>query len=1285
MKKLFSILFLSVFIGIHAQTQMPIGPHTSQFTFWTRGYHFTSPTAFNMCALHIPQDASVGTLQSIWVVRFNTGAPPAFPGTTTAYTTLFSVTNVAANTTVACNVAINPGDVIGIYGSRGPSCANSYDGANFVTNINGLPTTLIRSGTQNCINGIAAPTFPIWSESVGSIGRIFMYYNCCPTPTITAAASPSAICAGASVAILGGGATTYTWAPGGQQTSSITVTPTVSTTYTLSGSTAGCTGTQTVAVNVGSTPNFSVAVPNNTVCSGSSITASVAFQSNLTGTPCSTIGVAPPCNNPTQHTLGNGLGTNASFAYPSPYAKWWNDCHSQYLYTAAELTAMGVTPGNITSIGFNVTNLNGCGSFPNYTIRMKCTNATSATAFDMTGLSTVFVAPNLTPVNGWNTHNFSTSYYWDGVSNLLVDICFNGTAWTANASCPFTTTAFTSCVWRFSTSQFVSSCGTTLISGTSANRPNTRFGNCGSPNPTSFSYTWTPATFLAPTNSNTTIITPTTSVGNTSILNYSVIATSTAAFCPNNTTFSLMVVNPAAPTITPINPLCNNGVPTQILVTPTGGTFTSASFANPINTTGIISPSLATIGVNTFSYAVMVGTCSAQSTATYQVSQFNSATITGTVPNLCYSNNPFSLMNIVQSTLTGVWTGPNVIGTYSFNPGANLPSGNYNLVYSTVSTPNATVCPDSKTITANVLNPTPPTITQVGPFCNNNAPVQLSVTPTGGQWVPTPYLSTVTPGLFLPASGIIGPNMVTYIVGTPTCLVQQTRTITLEAYVPAVITGSIVDQCNTNAPASLFPITTNQLGTWSGPGVTNTNFNPSTSGVGSIVLTYSTNSSPIGLCPASASLAVNVFSLANPAVTQVGPFCNTAPPIQIQVSPLGGTFNSFASPGFDILTGVFSPAQANIGVNVISYSVSSGPCSAITSQTIMIEKYVSADLKKLAGPFCKNDSPVSLNASAQNPGGVWTSLSGGSGSSVFTPSLANIGSNNLFLYTTGSNPTFSLCPDTSYMRITVNDVPNVEAIANIIKGCSPVEVTFNTPSTNTGQGAWNFGDGSAIEEGLLVTHTFNSPGTYTVIFSYADEIGCRTNTTVATPINVYEVPAASFLVDPDELSTINPEANFINQTTLLGNNTYLWKMDKLYSTNEVHPKIIFPQAGDYNITLTATNFHGCKSVATKLVTVKNEFGVYIPSSFTPNFDGLNDVFIPIFSPYGLDLKTYSLEIFDRWGEQLFSTKDYTVGWDGSKNNGGEDALKQEVYVYKIRYKDMEGTIHNKMGHVTLMK
>ena len=90
------------------------------------------------------------------------------------------------------------------------------------------------------------------------------------------------------------------------------------------------------------------------------------------------------------------------------------------------------------------------------------------------------------------------------------------------------------------------------------------------------------------------------------------------------------------------------------------------------------------------------------------------------------------------------------------------------------------------------------------------------------------------------------------------------------------------------------------------------------------------------------------------------------------------------------------------------------------------------------------------------------------------------------------------------------------------------------------------------------------------------------------------------------------------------------------------------------------------------------------ASFSPNFDGLNDIFAPVFSEYGLDLKSFEMEIFDRWGHSLYRTRDISKGWDGSVQNKGEP-LKEEVYIYRIKYKDLDGNSYSKMGHVSLLK
>ncbi|MDP1799963.1 MAG: PKD domain-containing protein [Bacteroidota bacterium] len=1167
----------------------------------------------------------------------------------------------------------------------GVPAAASFANASFVVPIgqaNGVYRMRVRAAWA--ITGSAID--PCNNYGYGETEEYNLYIGQTPAGVITATASTStpSLCSGQTInlAAIGSGTAplTYTWTGPGSYSSTAqnptiaNATATMSGVYSVTVSPGSCPATKTVQVTVTNYPTYTVTPITATVCQGGIITPSVILGT-LPGTPCSTVGVGPACASPLIVNVGTGTTFNASWQPPSPYDKYYYDTHQQIIYRASELLASGVSAGYLTSMAFDVATTNGVVNLSNYTIKIKCTAATSVTAFDNAGLTQVFNSANFSPVVGWNTHTFSTPYYWDGVSNILIDICRGTAPWTfVCASVRYTATTYNSCIWGGSFNLATTSCGGTATQGFSMNRPNTRFGNCVSVLPTNFTYSWSPGPGIAAPTATSTQIQTQPITGTIATVFYSIVVTPTVYSCPTTQILTVTVVNPMSPTITPVPPLCTSFGTVGISAIPGGGSWSTNPAISPV---GIITPSLAAIGTSTVLYTVGIGSCIATNTAAIDVSQFNTAALTSSLGNMCNTFAPVNLMTIVQSTVTGVWSGTGVAGN-NFSP--NLPTGLYTLTYNTNSVPNTTLCPDSRTITVSVLNPPQPTITQVGPYCDNAPNFQLAVSPATGTWTATMYNNIA--GTFSPSLAQIGANTVQYVIGTSTCNVSDTKTISIEAYVPAVITGSVPDLCVTSAPVSLVPITTNNLGVWSGSGISGTTFNPANSGVGTIVISYNTASSPSGLCPAQATTAVNVYSLAAPAITHVGPFCNGGPPIQLQVSPLGGMFSG-ANNGATTPNGGFNPGFAIIGDNLINYSVTAGPCVAYAQTTITIEQFISADLSQYAGPYCRNDAPINLNSIAQNPGGAWSGP--GVVGSIFTPANANIGNNNVITYLTHSMPTASLCPDSSAIRIQVNEVPNVSIVSNTEKGCSPIEVTFNTPSTNTGTGLWNLGDGSDPVSGLSTTHIYSIPGSYTVTFNYYDEIGCTTQATLPNTIDVYEVPHAGFNYNPDEITIANPEVTFSNLSTVLGNNIYQWQIANLYQLNDVNPKVVFPVAGDYEVTLTATTIHGCKDVVTKVIQVKNDHGIYIPSSFTPNFDGLNDIFIPIFSPYGLDLKTYDMEVFDRWGHSMFHTKDFTLGWDGTINNKGSDPLKQDVFVYKVKYKDIDGKIHNKTGHVTLMK
>src|SRR5690606_27322040 len=109
---------------------------------------------------------------------------------------------------------------------------------------------------------------------------------------------------------------------------------------------------------------------------------------------------------------------------------------------------------------------------------------------------------------------------------------------------------------------------------------------------------------------------------------------------------------------------------------------------------------------------------------------------------------------------------------------------------------------------------------------------------------------------------------------------------------------------------------------------------------GEHTLTYTTASIPGGLCPDKSVVSVNVFSLATPYIDEIGPFCNNyGSPVQLRSDVQGGTYGGANTQAVS-MSGLFIPASAVIGENIVNYTITSGPCIAYAQTTIEVEEYV---------------------------------------------------------------------------------------------------------------------------------------------------------------------------------------------------------------------------------------------------------------------------------------------------------------------------------------------------------
>ncbi len=126
----------------------------------------------------------------------------------------------------------------------------------------------------------------------------------------------------------------------------------------------------------------------------------------------------------------------------------------------------------------------------------------------------------------------------------------------------------------------------------------------------------------------------------------------------------------------------------------------------------------------------------------------------------------------------------------------------------------------------------------------------------------------------------------------------------------------------------------------------------------------------------------------------------------------------------------------------------------------------------------------------------------------------------------------------------------------------------------------------------------------------------------------------------------------------------------------------YDSIGCYQVTLVAYTQDGCTDSIVQVVCVKDQLIIYVPNAFTPDGDGLNEVFLPILTA-GYKPGSYELNIYNRWGERIFSTKDENEGWDGTYRGNPSQI---GTYTYTIRLKDsMNNKVYTFDGRVSLIR
>ncbi|MEI7735903.1 MAG: PKD domain-containing protein [Ferruginibacter sp.] len=252
---------------------------------------------------------------------------------------------------------------------------------------------------------------------------------------------------------------------------------------------------------------------------------------------------------------------------------------------------------------------------------------------------------------------------------------------------------------------------------------------------------------------------------------------------------------------------------------------------------------------------------------------------------------------------------------------------------------------------------------------------------------------------------------------------------------------------------------------------------------------------------------------------------------------------------------------------------------------------------------------------------------------------------------TVTNPTIALVvtsamgcvSDTGYKTLFVNPVPDVTM--NFKDACKNAVVNFNA-SDNSGtvtSWQWLFGDGASVNA-QNTQHAYTANGTYNVKLIASASTGCYSGS-LQKDITIY---STNVTAGNDTIAAAGQPL----QLNATGGLSYSWTPALPLS----NPNIANPLAtltATQTFTVRAFTPEGCESFDTVTVKIYKGPDIYLPNAFTPNGDGLNDVFRGTL--VGIKQFNY-LKIFSRWGELVFSTTDYRKGWDGLQkgkvqNNG----------------------------------
>lgn len=288
--------------------------------------------------------------------------------------------------------------------------------------------------------------------------------------------------------------------------------------------------------------------------------------------------------------------------------------------------------------------------------------------------------------------------------------------------------------------------------------------------------------------------------------------------------------------------------------------------------------------------------------------------------------------------------------------------------------------------------------------------------------------------------------------------------------------------------------------------------------------------------------------------------------------------------------------------------------------------------------------------------------------------FSDTGTFNVSLTVTDNN-----CSDTYTGQVRIIDLPKVN-FGYQQAGCVPFTANFTNLSEAYGPMTyfWEFGDGGT-STAANPSYVYTTPGLYSVRLSVTTSEGCigTYDTLIGDIISAETNPISGFELSAGEVHIYDPEIE-ITSTALNADTAYY-----VISNGDVvpgfNPSYSFPDTGWYTITQVSLTSAGCLDTTQKHIKVNPMYMFFSPNAFSPDKDGKNDEF----KQKGVGIREYELQIFNRWGELIYSTTDINEGWDGHTFTG-EKAV-QGNYAYRTRIINYFGEEFDYKGSIVLLR